>query len=156
MLFPLPWRQEIESYSQLRDVDPYLVAALIRQESEFNPGAVSRARARGLMQIVLPTGRRLGRAVGMNGVSVNQLHVPETSLKLGILHLRLVLDQYEGRIELALAGYNAGEHRVDRWMTRYSITDPAEFVENIPFTETRTYVEAVLRNRAIYRILYGS
>ena len=156
LLFPLPWRDEIVSYSQLREVDPYLVAALIRQESEFNPGAVSRARARGLMQIVLPTGRRLGREVGMTGVSVNQLLVPETSLKLGILHLRRVLDQFEGRVELALAGYNAGEHRVDRWMTRYSITDPAEFVESIPFTETRTYVQAVLRNRAIYRILYGS
>ena len=156
LLFPLPWREEIVSYSQLREVDPYLVAALIRQESEFNPGAISSARARGLMQIVLPTGRRLGREVGMSGVSVNQLHVPDTSLKLGILHLRRVLDQFEGRVELALAGYNAGEHRVDRWMTRYSISDPAEFVESIPFTETRTYVQAVLRNRAIYRILYGS
>jgi soluble lytic murein transglycosylase len=155
MLFPLPWREQLEGYSRLREVDSFLVAALIRQESEFNPGAISRARARGLMQIVLPTGRRLGRAAGMTRVTAGQLLVPEISLKLGTLHLRRVLDQYEGRLELALAGYNAGEHRVDRWMTRFSITDPAEFVESIPFTETRTYVQAVLRNQAVYRKLYG-
>jgi soluble lytic murein transglycosylase len=155
LLFPLPWRREIESYARLRDVDPYLVAALIRQESEFNPGAVSRARARGLMQIVLPTGRRLGRSLGITRLSAQQLHAPETSLRLGILHLRQVLDQYEGKLEWALAGYNAGEHRVDRWMTRLATSDPAEFVESIPFTETRTYVQAVLRNAAVYRRLYG-
>lgn len=155
LLFPLPWREQIEGYARLREVDPFLVAALIRQESEFNPGAISRARARGLMQIVLPTGRRLGRAAGMTRVTAGQLLVPETSLKLGTLHLRRVLDQYEGRVELALAGYNAGEHRVDRWMTRFSISDAAEFVESIPFTETRTYVQAVLRNAAVYRKLYG-
>jgi len=155
LLFPIPWREALEGQARLRDVDPFLVAALIRQESEFNPGAISRARARGLMQIVLPTGRRLGRATGMGRVSASQLHVPETSLRLGILHLRRVLDQFDGKLELALAGYNAGEHRVDKWMTQYSTADPAEFVENIPFTETRGYVQAVLRNAAIYRKLYG-
>jgi len=155
LLFPWPWREEIESYSRLRDLDPYLVAALIRQESEFNPGAISRAKARGLMQIMLPTGRLLGRQLGLRTLSPRQLYVPETSLRLGTLHFRRVLDQYQGRLEPALAGYNAGEHRADRWLSWDSSYDPAEFVENIPFTETRDYVQAVLRNAEIYRKLYG-
>lgn len=155
LLFPLPWRPEIESYSRMREVDPFLVAGLIRQESEFNPGAISPARARGLMQIMLPTGRQLGRTLGMRSLSANQLYVPDTSLRLGILHLRRVLDQYDGRIERVLAGYNAGEHRVDKWMAQYQGGDAAEFVESIPFTETRGYVQAVLRNAALYRELYG-
>ena len=156
LLFPMPWRNEIESYSKLRDLDPYLVAALIRQESEFNPGAISKARARGLMQIMPSTGRRLGRNLGMRPVTVTNLYVPETSLKLGTLHLRRVLDQYEGRLEPALAGYNAGENRADKWLGWNSIQDPAEFVESIPFSETRGYIQIVLRNADVYRRLYGS
>ncbi|MBI3697662.1 MAG: lytic transglycosylase domain-containing protein [Acidobacteria bacterium] len=156
LLFPLPWRDEIEAYSRQHELDPLLVAALIRQESEFNPGAISKARARGLMQIMPSTGRLLGRRLGMRPVSVTQLYVPETSLKLGTLHLRQVLDQYEGRLEPALAGYNAGEHRADKWLTWRAPADPAEFVESIPFTETRDYVQAVLRNAEIYRRLYGN
>ncbi|MBI3666201.1 MAG: transglycosylase SLT domain-containing protein [Acidobacteria bacterium] len=155
LLFPLPWREALENYSRQQELDPYLVAALIRQESEFNPGAVSRARARGLMQILPSTGRRLGRNLGIHRLSANALFIPDTSLKLGTLHLRRVLDQYQGRLELALAGYNAGEHRADKWLSLVSFSDPAEWVENIPFTETRTYVEAVLRNAELYRKLYG-
>ncbi len=156
LLFPLPWREQIEGYSEMRELDPYLVAALIRQESEFNPGAISRARARGLMQIMLATGRRLGRSAGVTRVTASQLYLPETSLKLGTLHLRRVLDQYDGRLEPALAGYNAGEHRADEWLRWDPSSDPAEFVESIPFTETRGYVQAVLRNAAMYRKLYGA
>ena len=155
LLFPMPWRDEIEGYSKQRELDPFLVAALIRQESEFNPGAISRARARGLMQIMPATGRKLSRSLGISPVTVNRLYVPETSLKLGTLYLRRVIDQYEGRLEPALAGYNAGEHRADRWLGWHSMTDPAEFVESIPFTETSGYVQAVLRNAEIYRKLYG-
>jgi soluble lytic murein transglycosylase len=155
MLFPLPWRDLIERYSKSHALDPFLVAGLIRQESEFNPGAVSSARARGLMQIMLPTGRRLARTAGLPPVTVQQLYRPETSLRLGTLHLKKVIDQYNGRLELALAGYNAGEHRVDRWLGLYPSEDPAEFVENIPFTETRNYVQSVLRNAYIYRKIYG-
>ncbi len=154
LLFPLPWRDEIEGYSKLHELDPYLVAALIRQESEFNPGAISRKSARGLMQIMPSTGRLLSRNLGMSPVSTNRLYVPETSLKLGTLQLRRVLDQYQGRLEPALAGYNAGEHRADKWLGWHSMTDPAEFVESIPFSETRGYVQAVLRNAEIYRRLY--
>lgn len=155
LLFPMPWRDEIESYSKLQSLDPYLVTALIRQESEFNPAAISRARARGLMQIMPSTGRKLGRNLGMGTVTTNRLYVPETSLRLGTLQLRRVLDQYQGHLEPALAGYNAGEHRADRWLGWHSMEDPAEFVESIPFTETRTYVQSVLRNAEIYRKLYG-
>jgi soluble lytic murein transglycosylase len=76
-------------------------------------------------------------------------------LRLGTLHLRGVLDQFQNRLELTLAAYNAGEHRVDKWLTWGAFEDPAIFVETIPFTETREYVQSVMRNMAIYRTLYG-
>ena len=155
LLFPMPWRDEIESYSRQNNLDPYLVAALIRQESEFNPGAVSRAHALGLMQIMPATSRKLSRSLGVPAPPVNRLYVPQTSLQLGTFYLRNVLDQYDGRIEPALAGYNAGEHRADRWLGWHSLDDPAQFVESIPFAETRDYVESVLRNAEIYRRIYG-
>jgi soluble lytic murein transglycosylase len=156
LLFPLPWRQQIERYARDNSLDPFLVAGLIRQESEFNPEAVSRAKAHGLMQLILPTGRLLARSAGLPPPTAVTLHRPETSLRLGTMHFKKVLDLYNGRLDFALAGYNAGEHRVDRWMDLYRSEDPDEFIENIPFTETRTYVQSVLRNAEIYRKLYGS
>ncbi len=155
LLFPMPWREEIENYSRQNNLDPFLVAALIRQESEFNPGAVSRAHALGLMQIMPSTGRKLGRNFGIRALPASRLYKPETSLQLGTLYLRRVLEQYDGKLEAALAGYNAGEHRADRWLGWHSLDDPAEFVESIPFAETRDYVESVLRNTEIYRKIYG-
>lgn len=155
LLFPMPWREGIETYSRQHELDPYLVAALIRQESEFNPAAISRAKARGLMQIVPATGRRLGRDLGRK-VTLASLTTPDTSLRLGTLYLRQVIDQFQGRLEPALAGYNAGENRADKWLSVFSFDDRAEFVESIPFTETHDYVEAVLRNAEIYRQLYGT
>jgi soluble lytic murein transglycosylase len=155
LLFPMPWREQIESYSKQNNLDPYLVAALIRQESEFNPGAVSRAHALGLMQIMPATSRKLTHSMGIRPVPVSGLYVPQTSLQLGTHYLRNVLDQYSGKVEPALAGYNAGEHRADRWLGWHSLDDPAEFVESIPFAETRDYVESVLRNAEIYRRIYS-
>ena len=154
-LFPMRWEKQLRARARPHRLDPYLVAGLIRQESEFNPQARSRAGARGLMQIMPATGRRLARRLGVSGYSTHSLNSPDLSLRLGTRYLRDLFDQFENRTVPALAAYNAGEHRVEAWLASNGFNDPTEFVELIPFTETRGYVQAVIRNTAIYRELYG-
>ncbi|MEK7405713.1 MAG: transglycosylase SLT domain-containing protein [Acidobacteriota bacterium] len=153
LLFPVPWRTTLERSARERELDPFLVAGLIRQESEFNPGAVSPARAYGLTQILPSQGRALARQLRLR-FRTSMLFRPETSLRLGTYYLRSLLDDYGGRLEVALAAYNAGPTRAKTWLGWADFREPAEFIETIPFTETRTYVLAVLRNAEIYRRIY--
>jgi soluble lytic murein transglycosylase len=151
----MPFRNELIKYARQNSLDPYVVAGLIRQESEFNPKAVSRAKAYGLTQVLPSTGRQLARQEGIRHFSASMLFQPPVNLRLGTMYLKRLLDQWDGKWEPTLASYNAGKSRVDRWITWNGYEDPAEFVETIPFTETREYVQAVLRNAAFYRRLYG-
>ncbi len=155
MLFPLPYKDEVFVNARERGLDPWDVAALIRQESEFNPGAKSRANAYGLMQIRPATGRMLGRQEGMRAVPTSLLLNPGVSIKLGTEYLRQQLASWDGDLFRTLAAYNAGPARVHQWLAWSNYREPAEFVESIPFTETREYIQAVLRNADIYRELYG-
>jgi soluble lytic murein transglycosylase len=154
MLFPLPYRQDVESNARMRGLDPLLVAGLIRQESEFNPLARSSANAYGLMQVRPGTGREVARRAGVPRVTTRLLTQPAVNLKLGSTILRGMLDSHGGRIEETLAAYNAGPSRAADWRTWANFREPAEFIETIPFTETRDYVQAVLRNAEMYRRLY--
>ena len=133
---------------------PYLVASLIRQESEFNPSARSSAGALGLMQVMPATGRTLFRRLGIPSFSSRKLTVPDTSLRLGTFYLKEALARLDGNLPKALAAYNAGESRIPKWMALGPFADDEEFTESIPFSETRGYVKAILRNRAIYALLY--
>jgi soluble lytic murein transglycosylase len=154
LLFPLPYRGELVTDSKARNLDPYLVAGLIRQESEFNPEAVSRASAVGLTQVRPGTGRQFARKAGVRRYSSRTLMQPAANLKIGTSILRSMLDHNGGNIEQTLASYNAGPDRVSEWLAWNNYREPAEFVESIPFTETRDYVQAVLRNAEMYRRLY--
>ncbi len=155
LLFPLPYRSLLERYSKAKDLDPYLVAGLIRQESEFNPQALSPAKAYGLTQIMPATGRQLLK-LSRGRFHPAVLFQPEVNLRLGTTYLRTVYDQNSAKWEQALAAYNAGGSRVRNWITWSEYREPAEFIETIPFSETRNYVFAVLRNAQIYRKLYTS
>jgi soluble lytic murein transglycosylase len=154
LAFPLPYRKALEAYCRAQMLDPYLMAALIRQESEFNPKAVSRANARGLAQVMPATGRQLSRKLGMR-FRTAMLFTPDTNLKLSTYYLKQLSDDLEGKWEAALASYNAGKTHVTAWLAAANYREPAEFVESIPFNETRAYVESVLRNAEVYRKLYG-
>ncbi|HKD67024.1 MAG TPA: transglycosylase SLT domain-containing protein [Candidatus Binataceae bacterium] len=154
LLFPLPYRAELTADASSRGLDPHLVAGLIRQESEFNPGALSHASAYGLMQVRPVTARQYARQAGVSRFTPPALLQPAVNLKIGTLVLRDMLNQHGGRIEETLAAYNAGPTRAADWITWNQYREPAEFVESIPFTETRDYVQAVLRNADIYRRLY--
>jgi soluble lytic murein transglycosylase len=154
MLFPKPYWEELVTYSQRNGVDPYLVASLIRQESEFNAGVVSHANAYGLMQLLPSVGKVAAKKQGLKAFSTAELLNPGINLQLGTWNLKQVLDRFGGQQEYALAAYNAGDVPVRQWMSSGDYKDIAEFVESIPYTETREYVQAILRNREIYRVLY--
>ena len=157
ILFPQLWWDDLRKNAEAAGLDPYLVAGLIRQESEFNPRARSRSNARGLMQLLPSTAQGVARRVpdrNARNYRLASLYLPEINLVYGTHYLKEVLDRFEGTVEYALAGYNAGPNRVAAWTRDADFGEPAEFVESIPFTETRNYVQAVLRNAAVYRLLY--
>jgi soluble lytic murein transglycosylase len=155
LLYPLAYEDLVRAEAQARQVDHALVAALIRQESNFEPRAVSRVGAAGLMQIMPEVGRKLATSHGFATWRDPFLRQPEVNVQLGTSHLASLLRQYKD-VSHALAAYNAGSGRVARWLTKRGTEDPEVFVERIPFTETRDYVRIVQRNRAIYRALYGA
>jgi soluble lytic murein transglycosylase len=155
LAFPMPFREALEQSARLSALDPYMVAALIRQESEFNPRAVSHSRAYGLTQILPGTGRQLSRRMNLPGFRTAMLYTPDVNLRIGTFYLRLLLDQLQGHWEETLASYNAGKGRVTEWLGRVQFAEPAEFVESIPIAETRNYVQSVLQNAEVYRRLYA-
>jgi soluble lytic murein transglycosylase len=153
ILFPKPWWDAIEEESAKNNLDPYLVASLIRQESEFNPTAISHANAYGLMQLLPSVGRSMAREEGNAHFQTFHLLDPATNIRLGTRNLRQTLNKFGGVTEYALAAYNAGDERVTDWQAAGPYSGIDEFVESIPFTETREYVESILRNVEIYRSL---
>ena len=156
LLFPEPWWNTIETESAKNNLDPYLVASLIRQESEFNPSAVSYANAYGLMQLLPRVGQRMAREEGIAHFRGYQLLDPTMNIRLGTRYLRQMLDRFGGVEAYALAAYNAGDNRVVDWLNAGPYSGIDEFVESIPFSETRGYVEAILRNREMYREIDAS
>ena len=153
-LFPLPFRSDLEQSARQAGVDPFLLAGLIRQESEFDPQALSPANAYGLTQVRPGTGREYARKAGIPRFTNRLLFQPSANLKIGASILRGMLDNNSGQVEQTLASYNAGPSRLVTWLAWNQYREPAEFVESIPFTETRDYVQAVLRNTDVYRRLY--
>jgi len=153
MMFPLPFQAEIQRNAVRSRLDAMLVAGVIRQESTFEPDAISHAGAIGLMQVLPKTGRKMAHRLRLR-YSRARLLQPEYNLRLGTVYLADLMEML-GSLEAALAAYNAGEDRVAAWQAERNFEAPAEFVESIPFTETREYVQTVIRNAEIYRRLYG-
>jgi len=155
LAFPIPFRTSIEQHSREQGLDPFLVAALIRQESEFNFKVVSHANAFGLMQLLPSTGRELARHLRVRRYSSAQLLTPDRNIQLGTYYFRDLLNSFGGQTELALASYNAGPSRANLWRTWGPFREQSEFIETVPFHETRGYIQIVLRNADVYRRLYS-
>ncbi len=149
--FPLAYWDVLQTHAQAQRLDPYLVLALIRQESLFDPQAVSRARAYGLMQLLPSTATKLLQP--LPGAEL-RLADPDRNIALGTRYLRQLLSRYEDNLILGLAGYNAGPDAVEKWRRRFPHAAADEFVEHISYRETRNYVKKVLRNYRTYRRLY--
>ncbi|MBV9269311.1 MAG: transglycosylase SLT domain-containing protein [Acidobacteriaceae bacterium] len=153
--FPIPFRSAIEQNSRDESLDPFLVAALIRQESEFNPRVISYANAYGLMQLLPTTGRQLARHFRVRRFSAAQLLTPDRNIQLGTYFFHNLLNSYGGQMEIALASYNAGPSRANMWRSWGPFREPAEFIEAVPFHQTRGYIQIVLRNTDVYKRLYA-
>jgi soluble lytic murein transglycosylase len=153
VLFPLPYEAAIRREAARNDFDPMFAAGLIRQESTFQADVVSHANAIGLMQILPRTGRLLAKQLKIKYTKAS-LFDPNTNIELGMLYIAN-LTRATGGPEYAAAAYNAGEDRIALWKSERSYDEVPELVESIPFTETREYVQIVLRNADMYRALYG-
>lgn len=154
LAYPLAYGDVIRAEAEAHRIDPALAAALIHQESSFNPRAASRAGALGLMQVLPSVGASIARARGISSFERVLLFQPDVNVRLGMTHLDAMLRQYP-RVEYALAAYNAGGSPVRRWRTKRGTDDPELFIERIPYEETRDYVRILLRNQATYKTLYG-
>lgn len=152
LLYPQPYRALIRSQARLHKLNPYLVMGLIRQESTFDAHALSGADARGLMQILPETAAHSSRRSRVRLAS-RRLYSPTYNVRVGCAYLAGLMQQFNGRPELAMAAYHAGDFRVSDWLKKYSFNDPAVFLESIPIPATRAYVEQVLRDQEIYRQL---
>jgi soluble lytic murein transglycosylase len=149
--FPFAFRPEIQRAAKEFSVSPYLVIALMRQESGFQPWVISSANAQGLMQLLTSTARTRARSLGD---SMSDLLDPVTNIRLGTAELKALLDRFSGNWIYAIAGYNAGPGRPPQWATQNGNLATDEFVEEIPFSETNLYVKLVLRNYWTYKTLY--
>ncbi|MEO8522360.1 MAG: transglycosylase SLT domain-containing protein [Acidobacteriota bacterium] len=154
VIYPMAYWDAIRRNAAAQDLDPYVVAALIAQESTFEPGVKSVANAWGLMQIVPATGRRLAQSIGIRKFTTDSLTNPDLNIRLGTLYFSRLVQQFGGTY-YALASYNAGESRIVRWKAERPGLDEDEFIDDIPFPETQNYVKRILGTAADYRMLYG-
>ena len=152
--FKLDYREWIEAYSEENHLDPYLVSAVIFCESRYDTNAVSRAGARGLMQVMPATGQEIADLLG-EVFDPDQLFDPETSIRYGTYYLRLQMERFDGNSAAVLAAYNAGPHRAEQWISEYGF-DSRNHIAYIPFKETDQYVDKVLTVQSVYRLLYGN
>ena len=152
--YPLGYWSVVKPAADSMGVDAHLIAAVIREESRYNPSVTSWAGAVGLMQVMPATARRLKDAAGVSVRDNADLQDPGRNIALGTYYLAQLIREFR-EIPLALAAYNAGENLLKKWLGQYASDDMAAFVEHIPYSETRRYVKKVMKSYWQYRTLYG-
>jgi soluble lytic murein transglycosylase len=153
VIFPLEYWDLLRKYARQHDIDPYLLAALVAQESTFAPDVRSPANAVGLMQLLPSTARQQARKLKIT-YSTRLLTDPESNIRLGANYFAEKIAEFGG-VHLALASYNAGEAAVRQWIAERPGLDVEEFIDDIPYPETQTYVKRILGTAEDYRRLYG-
>jgi soluble lytic murein transglycosylase len=154
MLYPFGWRDEVNEAARRWGLDPFLVAAVVREESSYYPRAVSRTGARGLMQLQPSTARPMAEHRGLAFAGGELLDDPRSNIEMGSSFLAGLLGEFKDA-RLALAAYNAGPSRLRGWWKARRTSDLEAFVEQIPFDETRLYVKRVMLSWDEYRRVYG-
>jgi len=152
--YPMDHLEMIQRHALAQQIEPMLVAAVIRNESHFDPKAMSPQGARGLMQIMPETGQWIAHQMQLS-YSDDMLWNPEYNITLGCWYLDNLNEEFHGDLVLVLASYNAGRSNVKRWLDQKQWTGEQATLRQVPFTETRTYVAKVLRDVKIYRLIYG-
>jgi soluble lytic murein transglycosylase len=153
MAYPLGALQRLDT-ATFDGLDPLIVGALIMAESDWNPRAFSRVGARGLMQLMPATGRRMAGRIGVEVGADDEFFEPNLNLRLGVAYMVDLSRQFDGKLPLVLASYNAGEEQVSKWWSQRAKEDMEEFIADIPFRETRRYVQRVYVNYAEYQRIY--
>jgi soluble lytic murein transglycosylase len=156
LAWPTAYDRSVVHAARAHGVEPALVYAIMREESGYQPDALSVVGARGLTQIMPDTGRRLASDLGAAAFDPGELFVPDRNLELGAFYLSQLLARFDGRMSAAIASYNAGPEAVARWLAADPTGEDDEWVESIPYDQTRGYVKRVLRSVHVYRALYGS
>ncbi|HUL74237.1 MAG TPA: transglycosylase SLT domain-containing protein [Vicinamibacterales bacterium] len=153
VIFPVDYWSQIYKYATARSLDPYLMAALIAQESTFDASAKSGANAWGLMQVLPSTGRQYAQRLGIRPFRTTRLTEPDTNLRIGMAYFADLVRQF-GDVVPALAAYNAGEERASRWLAERPGLGRDEFIDDIPFPETQNYIKRIIGQAEDYRLLY--
>ena len=154
-LYPFPYRDTVETYSDRYRVDPYLAIAVIKTESKFQDGVHSHRGAIGLMQLMPDTAAWIAKQLDDQDFSLERLHEPDMNIRYGTWYLSSLRDEFQGNEVLMLAAYNAGRGNVHEWMDTYGWTMDFSAVDEIPYEETKAYVASVLKNKKKYEALYG-
>lgn len=155
-IYPVYYLDRIVYWAGEHGLDPWLVAAVVRVESNFRPTAISPRGARGLMQLLPETASWAAKQTGERHFFADQLFDAEVNLRLGTWYLAQLLREFGGRETLALAAYNAGRSRVERWLLEASWDGSEAKVDAIPFGETRRFVARVLRIWRLYAWIHGA
>ncbi|NJD04690.1 MAG: lytic transglycosylase domain-containing protein [Ruminiclostridium sp.] len=154
LMFPIKYREYVGAYSGKYNVDPFLVLAIIKVESKFDPDAVSPKNARGLMQISQKTGEWGAKVLKLKGYDFDSLFDPETNITIGCWYLKVLTEEFNGNTDLILAAYNGGSGNVKEWLNNRDYSSTGKSLDRVPFRETEKYIEKVGNYRSIYKMLY--
>ncbi len=153
--YPRPFWETIEAAAAERELDPYVVLAIMREESGFQPGIESWANARGLLQLMIGTARDMGALTGREHVRERDLFDPEINIELGTMYMRTLSDRFQGHPAMIIGGYNGGQGNIRNWLEARGTMPLDLWVEEIPYQQTRDYVKRVTMSYWIYRWLYA-
>lgn len=154
-VYPIKYKEIVMAYAREFEIDPPLVAAVIRTESNFGASAESKKGARGLMQITPATGQWIAEKLGVKNYNDDMLYDPETNVRMGCWYIRHLAGLYRGDFVLIFAAYNGGRGNVDKWLKDESLSRDGKTLEAIPFKETENFVNRIKRNYMIYKELYN-
>lgn len=154
LLYPIEYKEIVFKYANEYNVDPYLVAAIIKTESNFKPQAKSPQGAIGMMQIMPETGAWVSSQINLTNYSKSKLNDPEVNIKIGTWYISSLKKEFNDDMILALAAYNGGRGNVKDWLDKKQWTGEHATIDQIPFPETRKYVKKVLKNYKKYRWIY--
>lgn len=154
LMYPLRFKDYVVKYSQQNEIDPYLVFAIIKAESSFNPKATSNKNAKGLMQITETTGKWGAEKLKMEGFFPEHLYDPEINIRIGSWYIKNLMREFDNDMKLAIAAYNGGSGNVTEWLKNSEYSRTGKSLDKIPFKETDRFVKRVINNFSVYKRLY--
>lgn len=156
IVYPKKYTEYVYEYSEQNNIDPLLTFAIIKAESNFERNSLSQSGAIGLMQLMPETAEEVLKDIGIDLTIKEELYNEEKNIKIGTKYYALLYERYNHKTEIALAAYNAGIGNVDKWIEEGIIKEDGSDIENIPYKETNNYVRKILRDYAIYKVLYNN